>query len=199
MSMYQKMFEKDPTKYPARLGKKWENEEVNKLLSSIRNKKSIADIATEHERTIGGINGRRKQMAADYWFNDKKSMEEIQNITGLSKGEIEEAIDRRSFTTNKESVKIVKPPKIIDDLKVFTSIPSITSLPEKSEIAELKEEIKDMKANIKEILTLISAVHDFENNKKEINELKKEMRDMKNDTKQILSLINAMYDFNTIA
>jgi len=187
------MFEKDPTKYPARLGKKWENEEVNKLLSSIRNKKSIAEIATEHERTIGGINGRRKQMAADYWFNDKKLMEEIQNITGLSKGEIEEAIDRRSFATNKESVKIVKTPKIIDDLKVFTS------LPEKSEIAELKEEIADMKANIKEILTLISAVHDFENNKKEINELKKEMRDMKNDTKQILSLINAMYDFNTIA
>ena len=39
MSMYQKMVEKDPTKYPARMGKKWDDDEVLKLLKSIQKKK----------------------------------------------------------------------------------------------------------------------------------------------------------------
>ena len=81
----------------ARKGKKWDDDEVLKLLTSIQKKKSIADIAVEHERSPGAINSERKKLAADYWFNDKKSVEYISKWTGLSKDEIEEAIERRQL------------------------------------------------------------------------------------------------------
>ena len=37
-NIFEKMVEKDPIKYPARMGKKWEDDEVVKLLRSIQKK-----------------------------------------------------------------------------------------------------------------------------------------------------------------
>lgn len=88
----------EPSKYPARMGKAWDDEEIVKLLQSIRKKKSIEDIAIEHERTIGGINSRRRELAADYWFNDKRPIEEIMKFTGLTKEQVEDVIKRRTAT-----------------------------------------------------------------------------------------------------
>ena len=96
MSMFQKMVEKDPTKYPARMGKKWDDDEVLKLLTSIQKKKTISEIATEHQRTTGAINSERRKLAADYWFNDKRPIEEIIKFTGLTREEIEDSIKRRT-------------------------------------------------------------------------------------------------------
>ena len=96
MSIFQKMLEKDPTKYPARMGKKWDDDEVLKLLTSIQKKKTISEIATEHQRTTGAINSERRKLAADYWFNDKRPIEEIIKFTGLTKEEIEDTIKRRT-------------------------------------------------------------------------------------------------------
>jgi hypothetical protein len=90
------MVEKGPTKYPARMGKKWDDDEVLKLLTSIQKKKSISEIATEHQRTTGAINSERRKLAADYWFNDKRPIEEIIKFTGLTKEEIEDSIKRRT-------------------------------------------------------------------------------------------------------
>ena len=90
------MVEKDSTKYPARMGKKWDDDEVLKLLKSIQKKKTISEIATEHQRTIGAINCERHKLAAEYWFNDKRSIEEIIKFTGLTKEEIEDTIKRRT-------------------------------------------------------------------------------------------------------
>ena len=95
-NIFEKMVEKDPIKYPARMGKKWEDDEVVKLLRSIQKKKSISDIATEHQRTIGAINAERRKLAVDYWFNDKRPIEEIIKFTGLTKEEIEDSIKRRT-------------------------------------------------------------------------------------------------------
>jgi hypothetical protein len=95
-NIFEKMVEKDPIKYPARMGKKWEDDEVVKLLRSIQKKKSISDIATEHQRTIGAINSERRKLAADYWFHDKRPIEEIIKFTGLTKEEIEDTIKRRT-------------------------------------------------------------------------------------------------------
>ncbi len=90
------MVEKDPTKYPARMGKKWDDDEVSKLLTSIQKKKTISEIATEHQRTTGAINSERRKLAVDYWFNDKRPIEEIIKFTGLTKEEIEDSIKRRT-------------------------------------------------------------------------------------------------------
>ena len=96
MSMYKNLRESDPDKYPPRMGQKWTDEEVSKLLISIRKKKSIEAIAAEHGRTVGGINAERRKLAADYWFNDERPIEEIAKFTGLSPAEIDKAIKKRA-------------------------------------------------------------------------------------------------------
>jgi len=88
------------------MGKNWDEDEVHKLLQSIQNKKPISDIATEHQRTHGAISSALRKIAADYWFNDKKSIEEIIEITNLSKYDIENAIKRRTTTKNVTEEKV---------------------------------------------------------------------------------------------
>jgi len=100
------MYGLDPSKYPSRLGQPWKEDEVVKLLRSIQKKKSIEDIAKEHDRTEGGIISYIKKLATDYHFNDKRPIEEIQQYTGLSKEEIEEAIKKRVIKKKKPTVSI---------------------------------------------------------------------------------------------
>jgi len=85
------------SKYPARMGQGWKDDEVLKLLTSIQKKKPIDTIAKEHDRTIGGIRSYIRKLAADYHFNDQRSMEEIQKFTGLTKEEIEDVIRRQEI------------------------------------------------------------------------------------------------------
>ena len=92
-------------KYPSRVGKNWDEDEIHKLLQSIQNKKPISDIATEHQRTSGAISSELRKIAADYWFNDKKSIEEISEITSLSINEIEYTLKRRT-TKNVTEAKV---------------------------------------------------------------------------------------------
>ena len=82
---------------PSRMGNKWEDNEVQQLLQSIRKNKSIHEIAKEHERSVGAIYAQRKKLAADYWFIDKRPMEEIIQFTGLTKEEIEKVIEMREY------------------------------------------------------------------------------------------------------
>lgn len=105
MSIFRKLIENDPSrgifsldksKYPARMGKKWDDDEILKLLTSIQQKKTITLIAMEHERTTGAINAERCKLAADYWFNDGRPIEQISRFTGLTKAEIENIIDKKA-------------------------------------------------------------------------------------------------------
>jgi hypothetical protein len=141
------MAQRDPTKYPARMGKKWEDEEDIKLLTSIQENKSIADIATEHERTIGGINSRRKGLATDYWFNDKVPIEEIMTITGLSKEEIEETIQRRIISNNFKKTK-----KVVQPLPPLSALHASPSPSQSNEITKLQSEVAELKQTMMEML-----------------------------------------------
>lgn len=144
MSRFQVLIDKDPTKYPSRMGKKWEEDEVERLLSSIESKKSIDHIAIEHQRTVGGINAKRKGLAVDYWYIEKKPVEEILTLTGLTNEEFQETIKRRDDPT--------KPKEAKGDA---TKKPNI-------EILQLKREVKEIKEDIKKILELMNAVYEFE-------------------------------------
>ena len=97
--MYQQKFQtlmaRDPAKYPARMGQKWDAYEVFKLLDSIQKNIPIEQIAKDHERTIGSIESYRRKLAVDYFFKEKKSIEEISESTGLCLEQIEEAIEKR--------------------------------------------------------------------------------------------------------
>ena len=99
---YKYLHEQEPGKYPARMGSPWKGEEIVKLLTAVRNKKTISEIATEHERTKGSIASKLRTLAGDYYFNDKRPIEEIQKFTGLSEEVILEVIKKRD---NQEKIK----------------------------------------------------------------------------------------------
>ena len=127
----------DMSKYPARMGKVWSKEEIKTLLSSIYHKKSIADIALVLERTEGSIESYRRKLAADYHFNDNRPIEEIQAFTGLTREQVEDAIQRRS-----------KP-------HIETEAPL-------GELQSLKKDVAEMKKDIKQMLFYITSLYEFE-------------------------------------
>jgi hypothetical protein len=87
----------DASKYPARLGQPWNDDEILKMLTSIQKKKSIEEIAKEHERTNGSIRSCLRRIAVDYHFNNKMPIEKIQKYTGLSVEEINDAIKKKEY------------------------------------------------------------------------------------------------------
>jgi hypothetical protein len=125
----------------ANAGKQWTDEEQRQLLSDIYRKKSLKEIAAEHQRTAGAIKAQLKKMAADYWFNDWRPIDEIVRFTGLTVKEVETAIKVR-FASNSKS-------HIGDDVLLNSA-------------AEMKEEIAGIKEDIKEIKRLINAIYEFE-------------------------------------
>lgn len=136
------MYGLDPSKYPSRLGQPWKEDEVVKLLTSIQKKKSIGEIAKEHDRTEGGINSYIRKLAVDYHINDKRPMEEIQRFTGLSKEQIEDAIKKREF---KDAVKKSK----VDKKKKATE----EELPTMLEIVSL---LKDIQGKLNTLLEKVA-------------------------------------------
>ena len=151
MSVFQRMIEKEPAKYPARMGKKWDDDEVLKLLKSIQKRKSVSEIAKEHQRTEGAINSERRKLAADYWFNDKRSIEEIIKFTGLSRETIEDAIKRRS------TAKEIKNKYIISDEQPETSYytKGASDLENKCHITN---DIPETPLNIKDVITILKDI-----------------------------------------
>lgn len=120
MSMFENMVKTEPSKYPARMGQKWEEDEELKLLTLVRQKKTVDDIAKEHERTPGGIYSHLRVLAAEYWYGDKLPIEEIARITGLTHSQIEDAIKKR--TPLKEKKNTIKPIEKPSEMKELISL-----------------------------------------------------------------------------
>ena len=99
------MYGLDPSQYPKRLGQPWKEGEIKRLLCSIQQKKSVEEIADEHERTVSGIQCYIKKLAVEY-VNRNMPMEEIERSTGLTREQIEDAIQ-----TQKQKQKEPKEPK----------------------------------------------------------------------------------------
>jgi hypothetical protein len=152
MQSYTKMAQENPDKYPARMGQSWTDDEVTKLLTSICNKKSVEDIAKDHQRTEGGIKAQLKKMAYDYHKNDKKTIEEIETLTGLSALIINKTISKHASALN---IKTELQSKI-----VLPEI-SLSKFDIQNEITSIKTEIAEMKADIKELLSCLKSVYDF--------------------------------------
>ena len=121
---------------PMRQGKPWIKDEIMQLLHRVAMKKSITEIAAEHQRSTGGITSRLREIAADYHYENKMSMEDIKKFTGLSEEVILDAISRR------KSVAEAKPkPKV--------------KVPEKEENSELMEilvTLKDIQRMMQEFI-----------------------------------------------
>ena len=138
----------DASKYPARLGQPWSSDETAKLLKSIKDNQSLEDIAKDHQRTEGGITSYLRKMAYDYYKNDKKSIEEIVSLTGLSALVINKTITAQDGIQAKKTEK-----KEIAPSPVFNV---------EAEIKAIKADMAVMKKDIKEILECMKAVYEFE-------------------------------------
>jgi hypothetical protein len=84
----------DPSQVPKRMGQPWKEGEITRLLRSIQQKKSVEEMANEHERTVSGIQCYIKKLAVEYHVNRNMPMEEIQRTTGLTRETIEDAIQK---------------------------------------------------------------------------------------------------------
>ena len=137
MSTHQRSFYGlDASKYPSRMGQPWKDEEVEKLLRNIQKKKTVEEIAKEHERTLGSIHSYIRKLATDYHFNDNRPIEEIQKYTGLTKKEIEEAIKKREFND------ALKKPHVSLQPKPVIEKPKEEEMPTMKEVVSLLRDIQ---------------------------------------------------------
>lgn len=132
--------------YPSRTGERWSDKEDTLLLEELSKNIDIQVIAQCHNRTTGGINSRRYEIAYKL-YNNNISMEEIIFKTKLNEGQIIETYDKKR---QKKHIKC----KSVTEIKKSFSI--------ESEISEMKNEIKDLKNTIKELVQMIKAVYEFE-------------------------------------
>ena len=156
------MAEENPDKYPGRMGQPWKPEEVDKLLTSIREKKSLEDIAKDHQRTEGGINAELKKLAVDYSIKHKKPIEEIIVLTSLSALQIRHAINKYEMKhTIKSSLKgECDTNKLIPEKTPKKTEPAPIDLT--TQIAHLTSEMAEVKKDVKELLACMKAVYEFE-------------------------------------
>ena len=130
-NVFAKMALENPS-YPIRMGQGWTDAEDKKLLSSIHNKKAIQLIADEHQRTVGGIQARQKNLATQYWFNNELPIEEIIKHTGLTKHQIENAIQKQEAMDELKNLKAS--PKKKNDILPDETIELLKHMNEKLDI-----------------------------------------------------------------
>ena len=131
--------------YPSNTGQKWTDEEETLLLEELSKNIDIQLIAQRHNRTTGGINARRREIAYKLYSNNN-STEEIILKTKLDKEQIIETIKKRQNNPKKyKSVTEIKTPFSIEN-----------------EIDEMKNDIKELKNTIKELVEMMKALYEFE-------------------------------------
>jgi hypothetical protein len=130
------------------MGTAWGNTELIQLLKEVKDKIPYEDMAKAHKRTVGGITSRLRQLAYDY-YTEEKSINEIMVITGLSKDDILDAIIKRENSDNKRAAKRVEKEKAINKIILVKEsdvlAPNIVKTP-KSELSELQEILKTLKS-----------------------------------------------------
>lgn len=132
------------TDYPANMGQKWTTEEENTLLQELDKNINIEIIAQTHDRTIGGIRARQRNIAYNMYVKNV-SIEEIIIKTKLDKKQILETITRRE-----------NPPQKVK----LTQEPEKVSLENEREIIEMRGEINELKNTIKELVEMMKAVYE---------------------------------------
>jgi hypothetical protein len=140
--------------YPSNMGQKWSNEEEILLLEELNNNMDIEIIAQKHNRTVGGINSRRQEIAYKMYLK-KISIEEIIKQTKLDYNCIEQTIQKRQ---NKYSKKI----KTKEVENVFISINKNDYTELQNDVKNMKNDIKQIKNTLVELVKMLKALYDFE-------------------------------------
>ena len=137
------------------MGKPWKKEEVDQLLREINENKDYETIAIAHKRKSGGIISRLRQVAAELHLDEKKTIDECIELTGLEKADVLDAIDKHEYNerAKKRSAEIKAQIKAQG-----ISVPQKTLDP----VTELRKDVNELKKDVKEILRLMNALYDFE-------------------------------------
>ncbi len=135
---------------PSRRGQPWSDDEIQNLLQAVRKKESIEQIAQKHERTPGGIRARLRELAADYYFNDNRPIDEIMKFTGLDAETISDAISKRQYHIDlkEKTMKL----KLVQSPQQQTILQMVQTEPKKEGMISLLTEIREM---MKEILVIL--------------------------------------------
>ena len=128
--------------YPSNIGLTWFEDEETILLEELNKNTDIEIIAQNHNRTIGGINSRRKVIAYKMYLKNI-SIEEIIEKTKLDEECIKQTIYKRKNYNSTKITEIKKPISL------------------ESEIIEMKNDIKELKNTIKEMVEMMKAVYDI--------------------------------------
>lgn len=119
------------------MGERWDIEEDKILLKELEDNIDKNEIAKSHNRTLDGIIGRQKGIAYNMYL-EAATEEEIIRVTKLSIKQIHDTIAKKGKGNSKEKTTI------------------------EEEVILLKEEIKDLKNTVKELVVMMKAIYEFE-------------------------------------
>ena len=142
--------------YPSNMGQKWTDEEEVLLLEELYNNIDIGIIAQKHNRTIGGIESRRREIAYKMYLK-KLTTEEIIKKTKLDYDSIKQTIEKKQKNNSNNSKKQNKE---IDN--VLISINKNDYLELQNDVKKMKNDIKEIKNTLGELVEMMKAVYEFE-------------------------------------
>jgi hypothetical protein len=144
--------------YPSNMGQKWTDEEELLLLEELNNNIDIETISQKHNRTIGGIECRRKEIVYKMYLK-KMSTEEIIKKTKLDYDSIKQIIEKKQ-NISKKQITEKKQTKEIDN--VFISINKNDYLGLQNDVKNMKNDIIEVKNTLRELVEMMKAVYEFE-------------------------------------
>jgi hypothetical protein len=133
------------------IGNKWTKKEESQLLSEINKNIDYDNIAKIHNRNVNGIAARVRHIAYEMYKNNI-SIDEIMRITKLSKDQVDDVIKRRQIKGN----------EITSTYKESNTIERPTKYNIMNEIITLKSDIEHIKKDVRELLSLLHSIYDFE-------------------------------------
>ena len=144
--------------YPSNMGQKWTDEEEELLLEELNNNIDIETISQKHNRTVGGIESRRKEIVYKMYLK-KMSTEEIIKKTKLDYDSIKQIIEKKQNNSKKQIIE-KKQTKEMDN--VFISINKNDYLVLQNDVKNIKNDINDVKNTLRELVEMMKAVYEFE-------------------------------------
>ena len=133
------------------MGKPWREPEVTALLKEIKDGITIQEIAKSHKRTEGGIRSRLREIAYDK-YKEQMSINDIMELTRLSKDDVIDTITRREYADEKKAEKSKKPSPVVIAKEAEVLSKTLEPKTEKSELQEILKTLKSLEERVTEYI-----------------------------------------------
>jgi hypothetical protein len=131
---------------PQSFGQKWSEEEELQLIKEIHDNFTMEHIAEMHNRTVGGITSRIKEIVYKMYVK-RVPLDEIMAIAKITETELNDIIEMKNPITETDKIII----EYIDNLK--SSVSEV-----QFDISILKEQMLIMNTNIEKIYTFLETM-----------------------------------------